>query len=116
MDALDRIIEITEAVEQFVERGAWVEARVLDEERRRMLQDLLHGESSNSGTAHREFLQELLRRNEDTVQRLGKRRRDLLADAAGEINAGRSIARAYNEHGSPQARTRLRAVSGGERS
>lgn len=113
MKILDRIMEITETVEQFVERGAWAEAGILDEERRRLLQDLVTGDSGDSIAEYREFLQALLRRNEGTVQRLGERRRKTLAAAAGAINAGRSVARAYGENNRPNTPVRMRAIPGG---
>ena len=113
MKTLDRIMEITEAVEQFVERGAWAEAGVLDEERRRLLTELLNDDSRETLDEYREFLQGLLKRNEDTVHRMGERRRELLATAAGELNAGRSVARAYGENSPTQTPVRLRAVAGG---
>jgi hypothetical protein len=106
-------MEITEAVEQFVERGAWAEARVLDEERRRLLQELLDGNPGETQDEHREVLQTLLKRNENTVQRLGERRREMLAAAANEISAGRSVARAYGEANTREAPARLRSVPGG---
>jgi hypothetical protein len=113
MKTLDRIMEITESVEQFVERGAWAEAGILDEERRRLLQELLNGESDESLDEYREFLPALLKRNEATVQRLSQRRREMLAAAAGEINAGRSVARAYGDNDPSKAPVRLRALPGG---
>lgn len=113
MKTLDRIMEITEAVEQFVERGAWAEAGILDEERRRLLAELLHGDCRETPEEYREFLQGLLKRNEDTVQRVAEYRRTLLASAAGELNAGRSVARAYGENGPAQAPVRLRTIAGG---
>ena len=73
----------------------------------------MNGDSGDSLDEYREFLQALLKRNEGTVQRLGERRRELLAAAAGEINAGRSMARAYGENFPSMAPVRLRAIPGG---
>lgn len=94
MNALDRILALTTAVEQHVDRGAWAEAGALDAERRRLLTELC---SSARPADFREVLQQLLARNESTVQGL-EARKQATADTLGQLNVARGAVRDYERN------------------
>ncbi|GMW06299.1 MAG: hypothetical protein AMXMBFR8_10960 [Nevskiales bacterium] len=96
MQALDQIVALTESVERHVERGEWAEAGALDAERCRRLADLFADPASAEDlAAYRDILQELLLRNQQTIQRVCAQREELgrastmLARADGAVRAYR---------------------------
>lgn len=94
MNALDRILALTTAVEQHVDRGAWAEAGTLDAERRRLLTELCNG---GPPADFREVLQELLTRTELTVREL-ETRKQATADTLGQLNMARGAVRDYERN------------------
>jgi hypothetical protein len=111
MNALDRILELTAAVESHVNRGAWAEAGALEAERRRLLTDLCEAGAAQS---FRDVLQELLARTQDTVRHLEHRKQET-ADALSQLNTARSAMRNYERNSADgtliylrEARERLR--------
>lgn len=97
MQALDEIIALTESVERHVERGEWAEAGTIDAERCHRLAELFADPASAADlAAYRGVLQELLLRNQQTIQRVAARRDELsrtsaaLARANGAVRAYRS--------------------------
>jgi hypothetical protein len=99
MQALDRILALTETVEHHVERGEWTEAGTLDAERCRLLADLFADpDSAADRAAYREILQQLLVRNAQTIQRVRERQRALVLES-GEARAAGCALRAYRTNG-----------------
>jgi hypothetical protein len=114
MEALDRILAVTEAVERLVDRGDWAGATALDEERRRMLVELIGDRAGDAVAENRDFLESLLARNDGMIRQLGARRRTTLAAAAQELSNGTDAARAYAANSPAGGHGPLRLVCGGE--
>jgi hypothetical protein len=94
MNALDRILALTTAVEQHVDRGAWAEAGALDAERRRLLAELC---DSGPSASFRDVLQDLLARTQNTVRELETRKQET-ADTLGQLNMARGPVRDYERN------------------
>lgn len=108
MQALDQILELTETVEQHVERGEWAEASALDAERCRLLEELFRGPASSGDLAtYREVLQNLLMRNRRTVRQVESRKLKLVA-ASGELGKAASAMNAYQRNARPDNLVYLR--------
>ncbi len=115
MEALDQIVTLTESVEQHVERGEWAEAGALDAERCRLLAELFTDPSSARDLAAcRALLQELLLRNQQTVQRI-QAQRDQLAQASADLTRADGAVRAYRRHTGRSNLVYLRDVGGNDR-
>lgn len=100
MEQLNRILALTEAVEQHVARGAWSSAGTLDAERRLLLAELCEDPGpAADAQACRQVLQQLLVRNHQMLERLQHERRQLQASAA----LGDRALRAYESNGSTVA-------------
>ncbi len=83
MVSLEKILELTEAVEQHVERGEWSEAGRLDGERCQLLAELLADDSpARSQPGLRAAVEQLLLRNRLTVARAETRRAELMDESA----------------------------------
>jgi hypothetical protein len=95
---LDKILEITETVEQFVERGAWAEASVLDQERRRLLMELLNDSTGEARRHHEEALRNLLERTNRMLTRAHEMRSTTLAAASQELNSNPEAIKAYGKN------------------
>lgn len=101
MQAIDRILALTESVERHVERGEWTEAGGLDAERCRLLADLFADPSAARELAgHRDVLRQLLVRNRQTVARVEDQRRRLAAESAGARRAAGAV-HAYERAAGP---------------
>lgn len=115
MPTLDQIIELTETVEQHVERGEWTEAGALDAERCRLLAELFADPASAVDlAAYREILQQLLVRNRQTIQRIEDQKQQL-AGAAAELDRGTGAVRAYRRNTGPGNLIYLRETTRRER-
>lgn len=108
MNALDRILELTAAVERHVDRGAWAEAGALDAERRRLLAELC---DTGPAVGFRDVLQELLARTQQTLQHV-EARRQATADALGQLNLARDAVRDYERNTAHGHLRQLRASRG----
>jgi ABC-type hemin transport system substrate-binding protein len=98
MRALDEIVALTESVERHVERGEWSEAGALDAERCQRLAELFADPSSARDlAAYRGVLQDLLLRNQQTVQRVQEQREQLARATATLSRAGTAV-RAYGRN------------------
>ncbi|MCK6371448.1 MAG: hypothetical protein L6Q83_09025 [Gammaproteobacteria bacterium] len=98
MQALDEIVALTESVERHVERGEWAEAGSLDSERRQRLAELFaDADSAADLAAYRDILQELLLRNQQTIQRVAAQRADLSRATAALMHASGAV-RAYRSN------------------
>lgn len=75
MTLLDRILDLTAAIEASVEAGDWAGAASLDRERRELLGDLLAAQPGGVlDPAARAVLADLVRRNQATVARVAQER------------------------------------------
>jgi hypothetical protein len=110
MSTLDRILELTTAVERHVDRGAWAEAGALDAERRRLLEELC---SAGPAGSFRDVLQELLARNRQTVQQVEARQQET-ADVLGQLNTARDAMRDYQRNSAHSHLGRLRSGWGAD--
>jgi hypothetical protein len=98
MQALDRILALTETVEQHVERGEWAEAGALDTERCRLLAELFADPRSAADiAAYRDVFEQLLIRNRQTIQRVQECQQQLLNSTAALQRAGGAV-RAYRKN------------------
>jgi hypothetical protein len=98
MQALDRILALTETVEQHVERGEWAEAGALDAERCRLLAELFADPGCAADlAAYREVLQQLLLRNQQTIQRVQAQQQQL-AQESSQFERASGAVRAYRRN------------------
>lgn len=101
MQGLDHIMALTEQVEHHVERGEWAEAGALDAERCRLLADLFADPDSAADlAAYREVLQQLLVRNQQTIQRVNAQKQQLSRETSRWRQAS-GAARAYSRNAGP---------------
>lgn len=101
MQALDHILALTEQVEHHVERGEWSEAGALDAERCRLLAELFADpESAADLAAYREVLQQLLVRNQQTIQRVNAHKQQLTQESSRWRRASGAV-RAYRRNTGP---------------
>ncbi len=83
MSSLEKILELTDAVEQHVERGEWAEASRIDGERCELLAVLLaDGNPARGLHGVRAALEQILLRNRLTVARAEAQREELGKEAA----------------------------------
>lgn len=112
MPVLDEILALTETVEQHVERGEWAEAGALDAERCRLLAELIADPGSSADVAAcREVLQNLLFRNQQTIQRVQQQQQQLARASATHDRATGAV-RAYRRNTDPGNLVYLRRRQG----
>lgn len=99
MQALDEIITLTDAVESHVEHGDWAGAGALDARRCALLATLFDDPAA-AGTlaAHRSVLQDLLLRNQRTLQRVHLCQ-EQLTRASAALTQAHGALRAYTRAG-----------------
>jgi hypothetical protein len=103
MQTLDRILALTESVEEHVARGEWTQAGVIDAERCRLLAALFAENGSGPAlAAHREVLEQLLVRNMRTIEQVEKHKRALALESAG-VRRARGALHAYRRNSGPVA-------------
>ncbi len=112
MQSLDDILALTESVEQHVERGDWAAAGALDAERCRRLEALFADPAARGDlAAWRRVLQDLLLRNQQTIQRVQARQREL-ARASATLGQAHGAVRAYQRNTGPDNLVYLPAPRG----
>jgi hypothetical protein len=98
MNCLDRIMELTDDIEERVLAADWAGATNLDIERRQLLGELF---ARNPDTAkngeNRAILEQLLARNNATMATLGSARQALTI-AARQLDAAPTVVRAYERN------------------
>ena len=115
MPALDRIIALTESVEQHVERGEWLQAGTLDAERCRLLAELFADPASARDlAAYRDVLEQLLVRNRQTVRKVEGRRGELAAESV-EVRRATGAVHAYARAAGPGNLVYLRERQGNDK-
>jgi hypothetical protein len=98
MNPLDRILELTAAVEHQVDSGAWAQAGALDAERRRLLAELCaDGQSARELAGFREVLEQVLARTQETIQRV-ETRQDATAKDSARLGIARDAVRDYRRN------------------
>jgi hypothetical protein len=95
MQALDAIIALTGTVEAHVERGEWAEAGALDAERCRLLGELFADpEAAAELDRHRHIIEDLLVRNQRTLERV-RGCQEQLTRASAALTHARGAMQAY---------------------
>ncbi|MFQ5633816.1 MAG: hypothetical protein ACE5G3_00605 [Gammaproteobacteria bacterium] len=108
MNSMDRILELTAAVEQQIAGGDWLAASETDAERRRLLAAMLAGDEAGRLTeSDRECLSDILRRTNAAAAEVRALKRDLLASSSG-LRTGPRAMRSYRQNVEPDALTLLR--------
>lgn len=95
MQALEEIIALTDSVESHVERGEWAEAGALDTRRCALLAALFADPvAAGMLAAHRSLLQDLLLRNQRTLQQV-RLCQEQLTRASSALTRAHGALRAY---------------------
>lgn len=103
MSPLDRILDLTRQVEAQVDRGDWLAAGALDQERRQLLETLIaDNHLQQLGPNARAVLQEILARNQQTVGKVQNHKTQLAAIST-RLNQAPDAMRAYRANAQPLA-------------
>ena len=112
MKCLDRIMELTDVIEERVLAADWAGATNLDIERRRLLGELFARDpDAAQGSENRAILEQLRARNEATMASVTGARQALTI-AARQLDSAPAVVRAY-ERNIPQATAARAATAGG---
>ncbi len=110
MSCLDRIMELTDVIEERVLAADWAGATGLDIERRQLLCELFaHDPDAAQGSANRTILEQLRARNEATMTAVTSARQ-VLTIAARQLESAPAMVRAY-ERNTPEHHTLRIAAS-----
>lgn len=102
MNCLDRIMELTDEIEERVLAGDWAGATGLDVERRQLLGEIFARDPDTAaGSSNRAILEQLRARNEITMAAVSSARQ-VLTIAARQLESAPAMMRAY-ERNTPQA-------------
>ena len=102
---IDKIIELTERVEDCVDNGDWAEAAALDVQRVEVIGRYLNEVADGPGrAAAAHMLHELLARNELAMRKV-QVMRELIAEKSGELRASEKAVKAYVAHAAATAPT-----------
>lgn len=108
MNAMDRILELTDAVERQIETGDWLSARETDAERRRLLVAMLEANDlGRLASDEQQCLREILQRTDAAIAEVGQLKGELAAASRRLRTAPRAL-RSYRQNTGPDARTLLR--------
>lgn len=95
MDQIDRILALTDRVQQCVDKGHWAEANALEAERLAMLTELFARDDIGSyGPACENLARDLLARNRGMIRTLGIQRQRL-NETSRQLNAAPRAIHAY---------------------
>jgi hypothetical protein len=98
MNCLDRIMALTDDIEERVLAADWAGATGLDIERRQLLADLFARNPDAARSGHnRAILEQLMARNDATMATLGSARQALTITAR-QLDAAPSVLRAYERN------------------
>ena len=98
MNRLDRIMELTEVIEERVLAADWAGATVLDIERRQLLGELfVRNPDAAQGSDNRAILEQLKARNEATMAAVSSARQ-VLNIAARQLETAPAVVRAYERN------------------
>lgn len=95
MAELEKLLELTRRVQHLVEAGEWAEAARLDRDRRPLMEAFMarHPDEQDRAEAAA-TVRKVIAIDRETLQCLGERRGEALAEAGRRFTAGRAI-RAY---------------------
>ena len=98
MQTIDRILELTQQVQEQADEGAWAEAGALDLERRRLLNELL-AENDIAALAPntQALLRDILAQNDRIISAVQNRKGELV-EASGRLNRAAGAVRAYRQN------------------
>lgn len=98
MKCLDRIMALTDVIEERVLAGDWAGATGLDIERRQLLAEVFARDpDAASSDEHRAMLEQLRARNEITMAAVSNARQ-LLTIAARQLESAPAVVRAYERN------------------
>ena len=98
MSCLDRIMELTDVIEERVLAADWAGATGLDIERRQLLGELFGRDpDAAQGSANRAILEQLKARNEATMASVTSARQ-VLTMAARQLDSAPAMVRAYERN------------------
>ena len=98
MSCLDRIMELTDVIEERVLAGDWAGATGLDIERRHLLGEMFARDSDAATTnANRAIIEQLRARNEAAIAAVGSARQALTI-VARQLESAPSVVRAYERN------------------
>ena len=98
MNCLDRIMELTDVIEERVLAGDWAGATGLDIERRHLLGEIFARDPDAAGiNRNRAILEQLRARNEATITAVGSARQ-VLTIAARQLESAPTVVRAYERN------------------
>lgn len=110
MNCLDRIMELTDVIEERVLAGDWAGATGLDVERRQLLGEMFARDPDAAGNnTNRAILEQLRARNEATIAAVGSARQ-VLTIAARQLESAPTVVRAYERN---TVQTALSAATAG---
>lgn len=100
MQAIDRILELTQQVQQRADDGAWAEAGTLDLERRRLLNELFaENDIAALPLNTQALLRDILAQNDRIISAVRARKVDLV-EASSRFNRAPGAVRAYRQNSS----------------
>ena len=103
MQALDKILALTDSVEACLDEGDWLAAAELNQRRQVLLVEVLaQRDSSHLEPGTRDALREVLARNQASVARLQAQRQEL-AGVQQRLKNGRAAVRAYRRNEATEA-------------
>ena len=98
MNAMDRILELTDAVEQQIESGDWLSASETDAERRRLLGAMLEADGiGRLDKRDQQSLREILQRTNETLSEVAELKKELLA-ASRQLQSAPRALHSYREN------------------
>ena len=101
MEAIDRILELTQLVQQRVDDGDWVEAGALDLERRQLLNGLFaENDITMLPSSTQTLLRDILAQNDRIISAV-KTHKQEIASASGRLSRAPGAVRAYRRNTAP---------------
>ncbi|MCL4791233.1 MAG: hypothetical protein KJ040_04185 [Gammaproteobacteria bacterium] len=97
MNCLDRVMELTDEIEERVLAGDWAGATGLDVERRQLLGEMFARDPDAAGSSNRAILEQLRARNEITMAAVSSARQ-VLTIAARQLESAPAMMRAYERN------------------
>lgn len=101
MQVIDRILELTQLVQERADVGDWSEAGTLDLERRRLLSELFaENDITSLPTSTQAVLRDVLAQNDRIIQAVRTQKQEIAA-ASSRLNRAPGAVRAYRQNTAP---------------
>jgi len=101
MQAIDRILELTQLVQERADDGNWAEAGALDLERRRLLNELFaENDIAALPPSTQALLRDILAQNNRIISAVQARKQEITA-ASSRLNRAPGAVRAYRQNSPP---------------